>query len=97
MQQKKGKEGHFRTCVVTRSRHQPTSLLRFNLDKKTGFVSFDCNLNLKGRGAYVLKENLDILLKRRYLNRSFKLELTREDYDRLYKEVKICQREEVVT
>lgn len=89
---------HFRTCIVSRSKHEPKELLRFNLNRDTGVVSFDCNLTLKGRGAYVLRENLELLFKRRYLNRSFKMELSSEDYDRLYKEVAICQGEvEVIT
>lgn len=93
-QLKKERKSYFRTCVVSRSKHTPSLLLRFNLDKASRIVSFDCNHNLKGRGAYVLRENLEALLRRKLLNRSFKMELSREDYDRLYKEVEICQRRE---
>ena len=58
---------------------------------KDGKITFDPDNKAKGRGAYCLNNisQLDILFKRKLLNKSFKQNISQEQYEEIRNEVNI--------
>lgn len=77
-----------RKCIATNQILKKSALIRFNLDKNN-IISLDKNKILQGRGAYISKDKLiiEMALKKRLLNRSFKQKISIEIYNRLQKEI----------
>ena len=61
-----------RTCVGCRQRSQRADLLR--VVEKSGFLIFDNQKNLPGRGAWLHRSCFQMALERKAFNRSFKIE-----------------------
>ena len=79
-----------RKSIVDGQIYPISELIRF-AKLKNGEVHFDPESNLKGKGAYCLNNisQLDILFKRKLLNKSFKQNISQEQYEEIRNEVNI--------
>ena len=79
-----------RKSIVDGNIYPIAELVRFSKSKE-GKISFDPSHSKKGRGAYCQNNisEIDILFKRKLLNKSFKQNITQEQYDELKNEVNI--------
>ncbi|MBN3535032.1 YlxR family protein [Mycoplasma procyoni] len=82
-------KSHSRKCIVTNSILPIEQLLRFVLDKETNTILVDFDNKIQGRGAYVInsKETIQIAFSKKHLNRSFRMNVTKENYEKLTKEI----------
>ncbi len=72
-----------RRCVACRKPKIQTDLLR--ISKIDNYFQLDVNNKLGGRGAYVCKNNecINITIKKHLLNKSFRMNVPNEIYDKL--------------
>ncbi|TPE57749.1 YlxR family protein [[Mycoplasma] falconis] len=79
-----------RKSIVDGQIYPINQLLRFTKNK-LGQIQFDPELKLPGRGAYVLnnEEQIEILFKKKLLNRAFRQNIDIEIYESLKEEVKL--------
>lgn len=77
-----------RKCIVTGKISPINELIRFVL-KKDGTIHLEKNEKILGRGAYCLKDDevIDILFKKKFLNKTFKRNVPLNVYEQLRKEV----------
>lgn len=77
-----------RKCIVTNTILPVEQLIRFVL-LKNGTIVFQKNKKIQGRGAYCLNDAnvIDQLFKKKLLNRSFKMNISNNIYEKLRKEV----------
>ncbi|WP_033160788.1 YlxR family protein [[Mycoplasma] collis] len=77
-----------RKCIVTNQILPVENLLRFSINKEKK-ISVDFNKKLLGRGAYVenKKEVIELLFKKKLLNKAFKNNFTKEEYQNLMEEI----------
>lgn len=71
-----------RTCVVCRNQCEKSALLRI-VKGKDGNVFVDASGKADGRGAYVCKDCIKDAVKRRSLNKAFKMQIPQDVYDEL--------------
>lgn len=84
----KNNKSYSRKCIFTGEILEIDKLLRFTKNK-SNIVIFDKNKNLQGRGSY-LKNDFEIVTKaldKKSFNRSFKMNISKENYEELRKEV----------
>lgn len=72
-----------RRCVACRESKQQNDMLR--IARINGEYVIDLNNKLDGRGAYVCKDHkcLDLTIKKKLLNKSFKTNLDVQIYEKL--------------
>ncbi len=70
-----------RTCIVCKQQKDKPELIR--LVCSADCVSVDISGKAAGRGAYVCRECLPLLKKKRALDRAFKTKIPDEVYDKL--------------
>ncbi len=72
-----------RRCVACRSAKQQNEMIRFA--KINGNIVLDAKNNLGGRGAYVCraKDCLALTIKKKLLNRAFKMNVDNSVYEKL--------------
>lgn len=77
-----------RKCIVTGKIVPTNNLIRFVL-LKNGDILFEKDKKILGRGAYCINDNetIEVLFKRKILNKSFKKNISHEKYEILKKEV----------
>lgn len=77
-----------RKCIVTNKIVPVNQLIRFVL-LKNGVIMFEKDEKILGRGAYCLKniETIELLFKKKSLNKAFKKNIPQETYNALRKEV----------
>ncbi|MDJ1646407.1 YlxR family protein [Mycoplasma phocimorsus] len=77
-----------RKCVYTNQILPIDSLLRINKDKNN-IIKVDWNLQLKGRGAYLIKDKNIILqaLSKKIINKAFRMNVDKTIYNEIIKEV----------
>ena len=77
-----------RKCVYTNQILPITSLLRFNKDKNNQ-IKVDWNNQLKGRGAYLIRNKEIILqaLNKKIINKAFRMNVDKTIYNEIIKEV----------
>lgn len=77
-----------RKCIVSNKIVPTTDLIRFVL-LKNGNIVLEKNEKILGRGAYCLnqKDTIDKLFLKKMLNRSFKMNIPKNVYLELQKEV----------
>ncbi len=77
-----------RKCIVTGKITPIDNLIRFVLTKD-GQIHLEKDKKIYGRGAYCLKDKdtIELLFKKRVLNKSFKRNISQEVYESLRKEV----------
>ena len=82
------KKQYERKSIVDNKKYLISDLLWFS-KQKDNQIYFDPEFKLKGRGAYCLNNisQLDILFKRKLLNKAFKQNITQEEYDKIRQEV----------
>ncbi|VEU59822.1 YlxR family protein [Mesomycoplasma neurolyticum] len=82
------KKQYKRKCIVTNNIISIDELLRFSINKNKE-ISVDFHKNLPGRGAYVTnkKEIIEILFKKKLLNKAFKNNIPKEKYAKLMEEI----------
>ncbi|MBN4089455.1 YlxR family protein [Mycoplasma enhydrae] len=80
-----------RKSIVDNKIYPVQELIRFA--KIENSIYFDPDIKLGGRGTYCLNSNeqIEILFKKRLLNKAFKQNINNEVYDKLRKEVSIWQ------
>ncbi len=81
---KKVKKIPIRTCVVSRTAHPKSDLLRIVIDK-TGEVNIDTTGKMNGRGAYIFltRENVENARKKKILEKVLKTSDLTLIYDKL--------------
>lgn len=79
-----------RKSIVDGQIYSISQMIRF-AKSKDGKIKFDPDNKAKGRGAYCLNNisQLDILFKRKLLNKSFKQNISQEQYEEIRNEVNI--------
>lgn len=77
-----------RKCIVTGKIVPIDNLIRFVL-LKSGDIVFEKDKKILGRGAYCLNSNeaIEVLFRKKILNKSFKKNISHEKYESLKKEV----------
>lgn len=72
-----------RTCIACRSKNQQNNMIR--VSKFNGIISVEKKHSSFGRGAYICnsKDCVDLVIKKRLLNRAFKTNLDVEIYNQL--------------
>ncbi|WP_241033034.1 YlxR family protein [Metamycoplasma hyosynoviae] len=77
-----------RKSIVDGKLYPLNELIRF-AKLADGSIKFDPNCKLSGRGAYCYKNisQLDILFKKRLLNKSFRHNISIEEYNEIRKDV----------
>lgn len=82
-------ENENRKCIVTGIIKPKNDLLRF-VKSKNNKIFFDSKKNIKGRGAYISKDEktLEIMINKKLLNRNFKTNINISIYKQLHEEVK---------
>ena len=78
-----------RMCMVCRERKPKTELLRV-VKKSSGEIDLDLTGKADGRGAYICKEGncKEKLLKSKALNKSYKINVSQEVYDKILDKLK---------
>ncbi|WP_373434918.1 YlxR family protein [Metamycoplasma equirhinis] len=79
---------YLRKSIVDSQLYEINNLLRF-VKNKDGVISFDSTKTKLGRGAYCLnsQDQIEILFKKRLLNRAFKQNISIEIYNSMKAEV----------
>ncbi|RMA77574.1 hypothetical protein JN00_0425 [Metamycoplasma subdolum] len=82
-----------RKSISNNTKYTLDKLIRF-VKQKDGKILFDIDQKLGGRGAYCLndEENIEILFRKKLLNKAFKQNISQEVYDNLRNEVAIWQK-----
>ncbi len=77
-----------RKCIITGKIFPKNELIRFVLTKD-GNIYLEKNQKILGRGAYCLKDEkiIEILFQKKFLNKTFKRNISNETYSKLRKEV----------
>ena len=72
-----------RTCVACRNKNNQNEMIR--VSKINGIVAVEKKHTAFGRGAYICnkKECVDLVIKKKLLNRAFKANLDMEIYNQL--------------
>ena len=72
-----------RRCVACRANKQQNEMLRIARINNSYII--DGSFNLGGRGAYVCRDRycIDLTIKKKLLNRSFKTNVSNEVYEKL--------------
>ena len=83
-----------RACIGCRKVQDKQEMIRI-VRTPEGIVKVDPIGKASGRGAYICKkpECLKVALKRRQLDRAFKIKVPADIYDRINAELGICNRE----
>ena len=78
-----------RMCMVCRERKPKSELFRV-IKKSSGEIDLDLTGKADGRGAYICKEGncKEKLLKSKALNKSYKINVTQEVYDKILDKLK---------
>ena len=78
-----------RMCMVCRERKPKTELFRV-VKKSSGEIDLDLTGKADGRGAYICKEGncKEKLLKSKALNKSYKINISQEVYDKILDKLK---------
>ncbi len=78
-----------RMCMVCRERKPKTELFRV-VKKSSGEIDLDLTGKADGRGAYICKEGncKEKLLKSKALNKSYKINVSQEVYDKILDKLK---------
>lgn len=78
------KKTPLRMCIVCKTMHPKKELIRIVLNKD-GDLNLDTTGKLAGRGAYICSNESCILtcIKSKALNRTFKMQIETEMYDKL--------------
>ena len=78
-----------RMCMVCRERKPKTELFRV-VKKSSGEIDLDLTGKADGRGAYICKEGSckEKLLKSKALNKSYKINVSQEVYDKILDKLK---------
>lgn len=78
-----------RMCMVCRERKPKTELFRV-VKKSSGEIGLDLTGKADGRGAYICKEGncKEKLLKSKALNKSYKINVSQEVYDKILDKLK---------
>ncbi|MGZ9413192.1 YlxR family protein [Mycoplasma sp. CB776] len=87
---KKMNNDYSRKCIFSNNIIPITKLMRFTKTKENTVI-IDKNKNLQGRGAYIenVKESILKAFEKKLLNKSFKMNITKENYDQLRKEIEL--------
>ncbi|MEA4134475.1 DUF448 domain-containing protein [Mycoplasma sp. 2045] len=80
----------FRKCIATNQVLPVDELTRFSYDKENNLLVLDLHKNKKHRGAYFVAslENWQKIRKTKALNRTYKTNISDEQYDSLENELK---------
>ena len=78
-----------RMCMVCRERKPKSELFRV-IKKSSGEIDLDLTGKADGRGAYICKEGTckEKLLKSKALNKSYKINVSQEVYDKILDKLK---------
>ncbi|WP_406616011.1 YlxR family protein [Mycoplasmopsis hyopharyngis] len=78
-----------RKCIATNQITDIKNLIRFNLSKVQKKVTLDLKRTKKGRGAYFIPtvENWEKIVKTKSLNRVFRLNVDKKNYEKIQKEL----------
>ena len=78
-----------RKCIVTNEIRDVNELIRFNLSKVQKKVTLDLKRTKKGRGAYFYPtyNNWEKIVKGKALTRTFRINVPKETYEKIYKEL----------
>ena len=78
-----------RMCMVCRERKPKSELFRV-IKKSSGEIDLDLTGKADGRGAYICKEGncKEKLLKSKTLNKSYKINVSQEVYDKILDKLK---------
>ncbi len=78
-----------RMCMVCRERKPKSELFRV-IKKSSGEIDLDLTGKADGRGAYICKEGncKEKLLKSKALNKSYKINVSQEVYDKILDKLK---------
>lgn len=78
-----------RMCMVCRERKPKSELFRV-VKKSSGEIDLDLTGKADGRGAYICKEGncKEKLLKSKALNKSYKINVSQEVYDKILDKLK---------
>ena len=76
-------------CIVCRERKPKSELFRV-IKKSSGEIDLDLTGKADGRGAYICKEGncKEKLLKSKALNKSYKINVSQEVYDKILDKLK---------
>ena len=85
----KQKKIPLRTCIVTHQKLPKKELVRFVLNSETKEIALDTNGKLRGRGANMTPtmEIFEKALKTGAFNRSFKMNIKKENFELLRKQL----------
>ena len=81
-----------RTCIVCKNETEKRVLVRI-VKTPDGLIEVDLTGKKSGRGAYVCKDKecVSKLKKGKFLNRSFKMEINDETYDKLIGDLNVIE------